>query len=558
MSGTGTGRDDCTQCAAEGRSHQTLYDRTVVGRARATTRRTRRAAAATLALALLAGGSAASMSPAHAVEYGGFNTFATASPVKLEVFEPAIPIPTEPQFELNLSYTRVIGDSGPNTSARSSALWPGPAIGEGLKTFGEQLGLPAPLTDGGYPVQSNATFPGDETQAASEPLPGQIQRVAAGEKRTTAKAGYTGSGDLEDGDSGDGSTKPTNPLEALQSGDLSALGNLLTGGSTGNQDKPVQTNPLGALGLLVSFDGMTSVSSTDYDGEKVVATATSRIGELRVLLGLIKLTGVNVVTKVTSTLDGGAVTSQTVDVGGITIAGQKFSYGPEGIEAGGKKSPIPGLPANAMDLLKTLGIEFAVPKPVVKKEGRSGTVNAEALVISLDLKPLRSKLPALPLDALVNGLPDLPGQASMLKGLLLSLNSFAPKIALHLGSAAASATTVEQVEFPQGPSGPSGPTDPGTGSGGGTGNLPGGNLGELPVATPPTDGNPITTPPVNVAENIPGLPALGSVPMLLFLAGLALAGGIGWWLRQAGVILFGAGSACTHGLKAGIPDLRKV
>ena len=42
----------------------------------------------------------------------------------------------------------------------------------------------------------------------------------------------------------------------------------------------------------------------------MTATATSRIGELRLLMGLIKLTGVNVVTKVTSSLDGGAKTAR--------------------------------------------------------------------------------------------------------------------------------------------------------------------------------------------------------------------------------------------------------
>ena len=55
-----------------------------------------------------------------------------------------------------------------------------------------------------------------------------------------------------------------------------------------------------------------------------------------------------------------------------------------------------------------------------------------------------------------------------------------------------------------------------------------------------------------------GLPPLGSVPMLLILGGLALAGGVGWYLRVAGLQLFGATAACVHGLKAGIPDLRKV
>ena len=142
----------------------------------------------------------------------------------------------------------------------------------------------------------------------------------------------TRSSDVSDGDAGDGKAPPANPLDALTQ---------LFGAKSGPS-----TNPLGTLGLLIDFDGMTSVSSTDYDGSTVVATATSRIGELRLLAGLIKLNGVNVVTKVTSTLDGGAKTSQTVDVGGMTIAGQKFSYGPDGFTAVGKNTPIPGIPTS--------------------------------------------------------------------------------------------------------------------------------------------------------------------------------------------------------------------
>jgi hypothetical protein len=556
----------CTQCASE----KTLYDKTVARRLRTVRRRTTRAVAAMIALGLVAGSGAAALVPAQAVvpasEYGGFSAVATASPLKLEVFEPAIPIPTEPQFELDFSYTRVLSDSGPTTSARASALWPGPAIGEGLKTFGEQLGLPAALTGGGYPVQVNSSFPSETTQAASEPFPGMVQRVNAGEKRTVAKVGYTGSGDLAEGDPGSspgsgtaGSTAAPNPLAALTSGDLSALGSILTGAVTGNTDNPVQTNPMGALSLLIDFDGMTSVSSTSYAGDTVTSTATSRIGELRLLTGLIKLTGVNVVTRVTSSLDGGARTSQTVDVGGMTIAGQKFAYGPEGFEVAGSRTPVPGLPTTVADLLKLLGVSIEVPLPVVKTDGPIGSVDAEALRITIDTKPLRSKLPSLPLDSLVSQLPDLPGQANLLKGLLLSLNTFAPKLVLHLGSSSASATTVAAIDL--GSESDVSTSTPDTSGAAGTPGTAG-----TPAAGPPATGEvppaatapPTTSTPFTEVSAVPGLPPLGSVPMMLVLAGLALAGGVGWYLRQAGGLLFGGGAACVHGLKAGIPDLRKV
>ena len=545
----------CAQCDVE----KSLYDKTVVRRLRNASRRTTRTAAALLALGLVVGSGAASLAPAHAQDYGGFSVASTASPLKLEVFEPAIPIPTEPQMEFDFSYTRVLGDSGPTTTARASAMWPGASIGEGLKTFGEQLGLPEALTGGGYPVQVNSGYPSDTTQAASEPFPGMIQRVNAGEKRTTAKAGYTGSGDLADGDAGDGTASTTtNPLDALTNGDLSALGGLLTGTITGNNENPVQTNPMGALSLLIDFDGMTSVSSADYDGDKVVSTATSRIGELRLLTGLIKLTGINVVTKVTTSLDGGAKTSQTVDVGGMTIAGQKFAYGPDGFTAVGSTMPVPGLPTNVTDLLKMLGVSIEVPQPVVTKDGASGKVDAEAVRITLDTKPLRSKLPSLPLDSIVNQLPDLPGQANLLKGLLLSLNTFSPKLVLHLGQASASATAVPAVDFGGDSPSVSTPGTTGTtgtpGTAGTPGTVGGPATGEIPPAATPAE----TTTPVEQVSAVHGLPPLGTIPMLLVLAGLAMAGGIGWYLRQAGVILFGGAAACAHGLKAGIPDLRKV
>jgi hypothetical protein len=45
---------------------------------------------------------------------------------------------------------------------------------------------------------------------------------------------------------------------------------------------------------------------------------------------------------------------------------------------------------------------------------------------------------------------------------------------------------------------------------------------------------------------------------MLMMLGILLAAGAGWYLRRAGGLLFGAGATCAHGLKAGIPDLRKA
>jgi hypothetical protein len=64
--------------------------------------------------------------------------------------------------------------------------------------------------------------------------------------------------------------------------------------------------------------------------------------------------------------------------------------------------------------------------------------------------------------------------------------------------------------------------------------------------------------PLKQVSGVPGLPPLGSVPGMLTMLGILLAAGAGWYLRRAGGLLFGAGATCAHGLKAGIPDLRKA
>ena len=184
-------------------------------------------------------------------------------------------MPTEPQVEFDLSYTRVLGASGPTSTARASAMWPGAAVGEGLKTFGEQLGLPDALTGGGYPVQANAGFPGDTTEQYQEFFPGMIGRVNAGDKRTTAKVAYTSS-DVNDGDAGDSKAAPANPLDALTRALRCQAGAV--------------HEPAGDVESADRLRRYDERLELDYDGTTAVATATSRIGELRLLAGVIKLT----------------------------------------------------------------------------------------------------------------------------------------------------------------------------------------------------------------------------------------------------------------------------
>lgn len=545
----------CHKCA-NAKYGKTLYDRTVKGRTARASRRTMRVVAGGAVLGLLATGGATALPAANAADFSGFSTFALAVPLRIEIYEPAIPIPASPQLELNLSYTKVGGTSGPVGTARASALWPGDAVGEGLKTFFETLGLPAAIAFS-YPVQVNAQSPGEVGSATQELFPGMIGRVITNEESAIAKVGYGISGDVAEADSGE----PNSLLDNVMSGDITALLGQLTGSSTAPSGQTPATSPLGPLSALVSAGAVESISRTSYaaDADAVVATSTARVGSIALLGGIVKLDGVEVVTTVTSNLAGGAKVSRKVTIGAMSIAGNKFGLTGDGVEATGKSTPIPGLPDAPAAALAALGISLELGKANSSKEGSAGSVTAEGLRITIDTKPLLSKLPKLPLDDLVAALPDLPGQAAILKGLIIALGEATPKVSIVLGQSTSRAETVAAIGGEIPPMAPADgvgaapltdvpPVDDVPLSGGVDSGLP-------PIAGPDA---PTVSTPLNPLSTIPGLPKLGELPTWLLLLGLGLAGGAGWYIRQAGLTLFGVATTCAHGLKAGIPDLRKV
>src|SRR3546814_8082535 len=77
----------------------------------------------------------------------------------------------------------------------------------------------------------------------------------------------------------------------------------------------------------------------------VTSTARSNLGEIKLLAGIITISGVE--TTSTSTSDGKTgVNKSKATYGTLSIAGQKFAIGPDGVEATGKTTPIPGLNDN--------------------------------------------------------------------------------------------------------------------------------------------------------------------------------------------------------------------
>lgn len=556
---------------------------------------------ATLCLAFSGALSGAVAVPAGAMPVGadgpgGFSTVATATPVKLEIYEPAIPIPASPQAELSLSYSNVEATSGPTATARASTLWPGDPVGEGLKTIGEQAGLPPQLTANGYPVQANAQTPGTPAHASQQPLPGMVSRADADSTTAVAQAGYDSDGTVDEapeggsaagsGDgSGGGAAALPDPGEVLGS-DLtgSLLGGDLTGSLTGSLLGGLQRgtggpsavppsgpsaadppSPLGALSGLVDAGTASSISRATYAGPTVVASATSTLADVKLLGGIIRFGSITTHARTQSDLGGARSTGGTTYTG-LSIAGTPFTVTRDGVRASGQQAPIPGLPDNAARALAALGVSMSLPEPEVSRDGVQSSIDALGIEVTIDTGVLRSKLPSLPIGQLTSGMPD---SAKQLKGLLLALNEAHPELVLHLGEAHTQAVSVPPVsfDFPQGATGGGPSLAGGTGAAGvpgaGAGGSTGGPAGAGAVgATAPVGGTggAAAGSPVQVANvsSTPGLPKLGTVPGLLTVGGLVLAGLAGWGMRRAGLLVLGGAASCAHGLASGVPDLRKA
>ena len=538
------------------------------------------AAAGLLAFSLPA--SSAQAKPAFA----GFSTEASATPIKVAIYEPVLPIPSEPQAELDFAYTRAESATGPTATGRASWIWPGDAVGEGCKTFVEQLGLgDTGLCKDGYPVQVNSQTPGGPESAAQEPVPGSVMRTSSSPDRTVARAGWSPDGDVEEGEQkgGSGGTPGAPglpplpglpvPLPSVQSGDLSGLGAAITGkqqagtaagtgGGTGAGEEPAPNGFLPEqLRPLVDVGTASSISELRTSGETISSLATSRITDLSLLEGLITADAVRVTAATTG--NGKHATSQVSSrVVGLAIAGNQFTIDRQGVHPAGQQVPIPGLPDDPARALAKLGISFEVPQGQRSTGEEQATALLEGLQIVIDTKVLRSQLDTGALeDAVSQVTKQLPDEAAQLRSLVGALFQLSPKIVITAGNAASAVATVEGVPFP--PIGTTAPP-PADGSGSSAAGAAGGAVpgsasgaGSVPAGATTGAGTPATT-DVATRNAAAGLPPLASVPGALLVGGIVLASGVGWWLQRIGGFVIGGAGACSHGLETGIPDLRKA
>jgi len=483
---------------------------------------------------------------------GGYSGFGLAEPVHLQIYDPVIPLPSDPQVDVGIAYTKAATETGPVSRATASYLWPGDVLGDG---FSQLAGGSA-----NYPIQVNSKYPATDSSPATnhaQLTDGNGMSTSSNEKVTQGKV--TGLG-------------IAGPGTNLLGGVLDGLQQLSGQPPSASPSKPAAPNlpvPVSStLAGILTLQNVRSVSTTKVTDNSFSASAEATASDIALLGGIIHIKGLNMTASTVS--DGKKATnSGHATVGSISIAGQTLSIDDAGVHVAGSTAVLPGLPKALTDALKQIGISIQLSPATKTVQGASGTFRDQGLVLTIDTKPLRSALNA-PFGLLQQIVSQLPSQLSDQLGPLLNL---APKFVITVGDVSTAASASEG--FDGGGSVPSGPTTapggttntPGGGTGpanngttGGGGNL--GNSGPLggndnPATSTGGGTTPNVIPPSTPTQAAFNLPGLGDVPRAMILGGLVLAAALGWVLRTAGGFLLGGGRLCRYGLASGVPDLRK-
>ncbi len=469
---------------------------------------------------------------------GGYGGVAVAEPVHLEIYDPTIPLPSDPQVDVGIAFTKASTDTGPVSRSTASYLWPGDVLGDG---FSQLVGGNA-----AYPIQVNSKYP-----ATSDAPANNTAQLTDGNGMTTSsdenvtKATVTGLGIAGPG---------TNLLGGLGTG-LSKL----AGGKKAPKPAPDLPVPVSkTLAGLATIQNLRSISTTTLGNKSFTATAEATASEIDILGGLLSIKGLDLTAS--SRSDGKKGTNVGhATIGALGVAKQVISLDDKGVNLAGTNVKLPGLPETLTTALKAIGISIQTTQTTATAQGADASYTAKGLVITVDTKPLKSALSA-PFGILADIVKQLPSQLSDQLGPLLNL---APKFVVTIGDVRTKATAAEAYTGSFAP----GTTDPGTGAGvpgSVSGNNPGTSTGNLGGGSLGNSGTTPTTPaagPSNPGPQLKSagftLPGLGDVPRALILGGIVLAAVLGWLLRAAGGVLLGVGSGCRYGLTTGVPDLRK-
>ena len=508
-------------------------------------RRTKRTLAlfggATLAVLAWPGPSSADTS------LGGYSGTAQAEAIRIQIFDPTIPIPVnpnQPQIDGGIAYTKSNVDTGPVTRATASYLWPGDVIGDG---FGQLAGNDKAQ----YAIQVNSRYP----ETASSPAHNTAQ-LTDGNGMTTSTDGFhttattTGLGIV-------------GPDTDLLSGIGEGLRNLPLGGNKTPAPQPNPPKlplPVGEmLAGLATVKNVSTTSTVDVANKTITAFAHAQMSEISLLHGLITIDGIK--TTSTTVSDGKKATSSgTIRPVGVTIAGVDIGLDDQGVRLGGDGSAkLPEIPSSVTDLLAKIGIEFTYAPSTRSTDGATSALASDGLVISIDTQPLKT---ALNVGGLVGPLQDLISKIPKLGSQIGPLLGLGPKIVYRIGDVYTTANAAPAYVGPPVVSPTGGNPNPGGNPGSGGGVPPISTGGGTPISTGggvplPSTSPGTTTPTPTTQASAFNLPGLGTVPRMLIIGGLVLAVAFGWLFRTLGGFLLGAGRNCAYGLSTGVPDLRK-
>ena len=443
---------------------------------------------------------------AAAEQFGGYDNFGFAAPVSVLVYEPFIPIPTEPQGELRYSYTEATLQSGPFGTSTASSVWPGATLATGLPQFNKNLPQ--------YPIQATAVYPGQANQTSvknSFPVPN------VGPELMSASA------------------SATNVTASTQTGASSASS-------------------------AVSFGQAASTTTDTVAASKVTSAAVSTVSDIGLMGSIIQIHSVHSEVRADSDGKRGTVSGEQT-VSGLTVAGEGFKISDKGVAVGpAHLLPLPGMPKNGAQLLARLGITISQPAATSSVQGTHGLISSQALLVSIDTTTFHDALGQLPIRQLISRIPINPCVPQLdqlptgpcLQDQLSAVLSLHPRVDFLIGNVSASANAVPQFVVPIGPvtGGNTGTTTtiagtPGTPGTPGTAGLTGGT-GDAPP------------PDIAPAASTSGLLPSGYAGIKTAAVVGALVALIAWYAaRNLGLAVVGGMAGCEYGAPRTVPDLRR-
>jgi hypothetical protein len=329
----------------------------------------RRSLAWASALALVLASLAGLLMPASAQEtappsgVGGYSLTATAAATK-QIFKPENNIvPTEKLLDVSVPYASTALSQG-SGYALGVIAWPGDTFANACGAFPNGFPDPGDPNFSWYPpdapripipcdtYRAESFFPqGPADSKPPQEVPGTTSVSHADEKESTAKGEIT---------------------------------------------------PVGGPGA--SIGALSSASSTSIKTGAAVAEATSRVSDIVLADGVIRIQ--SIISQAKAVSDGATADAQgSTVIQGFTIADVAVSVTADGVTIAGQ-APVNPLgsvidPVNAA--LETLGISISLSKPVVTKDGAVASVDAPGLRITFDNTSLITSIPPelrsnLPID----------------------------------------------------------------------------------------------------------------------------------------------------------------